>query len=215
MGSEAGSSRVALLPEGCDPVGVARFPDDVLEKVAQEHVGYELRHLCTLAGAATHAVVAPDGTLHVRPQDEPIQTALLEAYLLHARNLAEFLTASPRKLKDCREDDGVYAVDYFDEAPSRRWRPFTAEDSARLNKYLSHITSVRLSETDWRLRAEDPDRTGWADLVLKHMGEFLNALREVHPGRARWFDGPMSTAVEELLRSRAGLYLFARVDGRP
>ncbi len=178
---------------------MARLDEAVLRRVAEEHVGYEVRHLGTFSGA---------GGLP-RPLDLAVGTAFLEAYLLHARNMWEFLVDKPT----AAEDDGVYAVDYFDERPGKRsaWKPWSRTDQQRLHKRLGHITIQRLSSTDWKLRPTDVDRSGWGVAVLDGMDAFVARLAEAHPDRAAWFDCALAAARRELSLSLADRYAFTRV----
>jgi hypothetical protein len=156
---------------------MARHSPDVLERMAVEHVTYELRMLGYTAGKGT-----PAG-------DVGLGFAVLESYLLHCRNIAEFL----RKGQNLRPNDLV-AHDYFDASWAGVTLPprFPITD---LNRRLAHLTTDRLTSNalgsgfDWSAGAPRPgDRAQWARMLQKPFGQFLGDLRAVHPDRAAWFD---------------------------
>ena len=75
--------------------------------------------------------------------------ALLESFLVHARNLIDFLYL-PRGERELRKDDLV-ASDFFKS--EKEWRdavgpitPFLEEQRTPINKWLSHLTYKRTSK---------------------------------------------------------------------
>ena len=162
-------------------MAMARLPDAQLEALA-EHVGYELRMAAVLERHPHH------------PQDLPVGNALLESYLIHCRNLYEFLVAAtPRKSSD------VIAADYFDE-PARRtpavfpnWFEVTA-----IHRRVAHLTTERLEGNSpdgfsWAVTALG-DRARWGRETVRAFGQFVGDLRLAHPDRAAWFDEPFTMA---------------------
>ncbi len=101
--------------------------------------------------------------------------ALLESFLVHARNLHDFL--KPRTNAALREREtrprsqysgSVWACDYV---PEFGVETFDLETTAAINRWLQHVTT-------WR--QEDEDHPGWRYLSMVHevgkaMDEFLAA----------------------------------------
>ena len=106
--------------------------------------------------------------------------ALLEAFLVHFRCLAEFLSK-----RETTYGDEVLAVLFFDDP--KKW-PDVPKDAdirtqrGRVDQYLSHISANRASNPAWpylTLRLQ----------VLQAVGRFLKLLGTEHPDRASWFGG--------------------------
>lgn len=162
-------------------VAVARFTDADLESLAH-HVAYELRMVAVL-----------EEHPH-RPEDLPVGNALLESYLIHCRNLHEFLVAT-----SARHPTDVIAADYFDE-PERHSPavfPHWFEISA-IHRRVAHLTVERLEGNspngfNWGVKALG-GRARWGRETVRAFGQFLGDLRTVHPNRAVWFDEPFQMA---------------------
>ena len=99
-----------------------------LTEYSGEHLFYEFTTFWRLAGI----VPLMDGLM---------QSALLESYLIHLRNLIDFLYR-PRD-----RDDDVIAADFFDDPAS--WTPTISATleraQIRANKEMSHLTTKRKS----------------------------------------------------------------------
>jgi hypothetical protein len=130
--------------------------------------------------------------------------ALLEAYLIHVRNLDEFLTLRRGK---CRWPELVVADHYFDDA----WNPPTCLDRADLNhisRKIAHIYCDREDGFDWSAEGVLPRFAQRVLHVFEH--DFLASLRELHPACAAWFDDGVANAHAALAAADAGI-IFARV----
>ena len=118
-----------------------------------------------------------------RQAADPMQIrrhAMLEAFLVHFRCLAEFLSK-----RETNYGDEVLAVLFFDNLAD--WPKIPKEHTIRewqgkAHWYLSHISANRASNPDWpyaTLRMQ----------VLQALGSFLDLLGTKHPERASWFSG--------------------------
>lgn len=108
-----------------------------LEKLAG-HVLYEWRMWNWAAHQLNEIVEGPVGR-----GPSPERNALIECYLLHLRNLIEFLRSSGQW------EDDVVATDYLSEwsvGQHERALTFAWEG---LNKRLNHITTARGDATSW------------------------------------------------------------------
>lgn len=158
-------------------------------------VGYELFHC--LACAAI---------LRDRPDVDPeplesgvLHNALLEAHLIHARNLIELLVMEPGK----RPSD-VRRTDFLPEG-TEPWGPGgDAEQAARrleamwkpINKHLTHITWNRLSGEgpEWSPGQISEDilhlATDWVEYLRKHAPQSAAALApHLFLSRQAWMHG--------------------------
>ena len=135
------------------------------------HIAYEMERL---GFVASHQAFM-DGSHH--------GGALAECFLLHYRNLIDFLYA-PRKFKT----DAV-AADYLDAGST--WKPnypsWWEEDKERCNKLLHHPTYERVAyERDggliWRRNFRHQ-----AEYLLNDWKAFLDSLP---PERRAWFNVP-------------------------
>jgi hypothetical protein len=156
-----------------------------LEKVAHKHVYYEMTRM---AGYAVHRV----------PQ---AQEAILEAHLVHLRNMNEFLTKS---LGRARPRD-VVAADYFDEEWIGHKAPLTEATVLNLHRRLAHLSLDRLEGTDstsefnWASVGEPRSQ---ARRVVSAFGRFLGDLETAHPERRDWFRDAHAIASDILEGSR-------------
>lgn len=105
---------------------------------------------------------------------EPEWNAGIEVFLLHYRNLLDFL--SPPKTAD---DDYILATDYVKDfaasKPPVKYR-------LPLNKHLSHLSYRRLVQHGWHLDT-------MTDELWESWQEFSEALNDAHPTRCDWFRG--------------------------
>ena len=88
-------------------------------------------------------------------QDQFLTNVYLQSFLIHSRNLRDFLTRS-RNDRGVHTDD-VLAVDFF--SGSEKWSPpdvppYLKENRIRLNRSLAHLSYDRLvfhSDKDWAI----------------------------------------------------------------
>ena len=102
----------------------------------------------------------------------PEWNAGIEGFLLHYRNLLDFL--SPPKTAD---RDYILATDYVAD--------FEATDAPikyrrLLNKQLSHLSYERIDQQGWELGT-------MTDELWESWQEFCEALADAHPTRCGWF----------------------------
>jgi hypothetical protein len=168
-----------------------KHDDECLEVVARSHVAYELHQMGAMSKPAIWG--------------EPARlagVALLEAYLIHVRNLDEFLTR-----RRARWPELVVANHYFDDP----WTPPTCLDRADLDhisRKIAHIYCDREDGFDWSAEGVLPRFAHWILHVFEH--DFLASLRALHPARAAWFDHGLANAHTALAAADAGI-TFARV----
>jgi hypothetical protein len=115
---------------------------------------------------------------HARLEDTDEQRLILEALLLHFRNVVDFFFES------ARGSDGIHASDFFPEPD--HWKPpapaWVPQYRRRCNKLLSHLTYSRIEygkkrEMGWHLDDKLASISGtW--------NEFLGTLPNY---RAAWF----------------------------
>jgi len=141
-----------------------------LRKMAREHVRYELQMMRLTAA----------GLKALRPDQVGERNVLIESFLLHTRNLRDFLHQ-----KQGRDDTDALAVDFFDDPSS--WldkRPEPAEairnNRERMNRALAHLSYSRLEYESSKTWAVSEMRQGIEDAF----SAFLKALPEE---RAAWF----------------------------
>lgn len=122
-----------------------------------------------------------------------LKNAVLEAFLLHARNMRNFLYCS-RKDKDRKDespkvivkDDDVLAEDFIDD--STQWQPpsktgYIWDEKERLDKALAHISYARI---DYHLSNNKQWNIGEIMLQLAEVWEkFWHALP---PEKRAWFE---------------------------
>lgn len=157
-------------------------------EAAAADVRYELNMLHAMAQALIAAAPLPGVQ----------RNALLEAYLLHLRNLERFFCLE-RRSDDLRDWDNLLAFDYFDQpsqwktaAVCRALLSATCRNLERLNKLLTHLMDARVRVCRaWpvqELRAMTAEIDGlWQ--------KFLAALGAVAPDRALWFTEPKHVRV--------------------
>ena len=100
--------------------------------------------------------------------DSPVDFAVLESFLVHARNLHEFLRSRKEKEKDRRPGD-YFASDFVDGFEFEVYDKATVE---KINRWLQHLTT-------WRY--EDDKHPEWSlpkllAPVVEAMGAFLGVL---------------------------------------
>jgi hypothetical protein len=152
---------------------MARHSDAVLEKMATTHVWYEVKMMVHTARRGT-----PAG-------DDVLGFTVLESYLLHVRNLAEYLTkTNPRKTD-------LVASDYFDQP----WGGVTLPadfDITAIHRRLAHLTTERLATNvpgqGYSWAGPTGDRARLAIQIRRAFGHFRGDLASAHPHRAAWFD---------------------------
>lgn len=168
-----------------------------LKRVATQHVSYELGMMAALAG-----VRFPEHT------EAFCRGGLLEAYLLHVRNVNDFLGGQAGIVNRKGWEHMVVAAHYFDGPYPNRFA-LGKRERDRLNRKLAHITTSRRPNTRWDLNG---DIHRWADRVLWNFEHrFLSRLRRAHPERMEWFADGMTTARASLEASRAGQIVVARL----
>ena len=128
-------------PIACAPV--AARTDDQLRELS----GHVLWHVTQLCRLGAHLKVLRD--LGPPIVHRPLDAAALEAFLVHARALAEFVWKSRSDKPKPRDTDG-FAEDYFD---TDRWRPVDKpqpldDDIARIGRGLVHVSYRRLDPAE-------------------------------------------------------------------
>jgi hypothetical protein len=141
--------------------------------MATKHVLYEVQMMVATARRQT-----PAG-------DDVLGFAVLESFLLHCRNVAEFLTkASPA-------GSDLAARDYFDQPWAGVALPADFDIRA-IHRRLAHVTIERLSTNvpgqGYSWAGPTRDRARRAVQIRRAFGQFLRDLRPLHPDRAKWFD---------------------------
>jgi hypothetical protein len=163
------------------PAGATFTPHELRELV--EATGYELKMAAALSAVATPEELVAVGF------------ALVEATLLHVRNLDSFLGRDT-----ARQEDGVIALHYAES-----WVPtpvLTENERTELNQRL-----FRISQQGVRLNAEW-DRPTLGRRTLETFDLFITVLANEHPERAAWFRGDVADA-KALLASPITLTLGA------
>jgi hypothetical protein len=144
------------------------IPNDPQLREFAIDVGYELK------------MIAAAGPLAADPELPLLGVALLEATLLHLRNLDTFLAAKKA------DDDDVIARHYLDS-----WQGtdiLTEQERTDINKRLMHLSAQRLrANAMW-------DRPELTDRALAAFGRFHLQLTREQPRRARWFDADIADA---------------------
>jgi hypothetical protein len=167
------------------------FSDQTLRRVARQHVSYELEMLGCLGGAGILAGADPF-----------IGFSQLEAWLLHLRNLHEFLTTTSQQ----RNNKGwrnVIAADYMPPGWNPPRRCLTQAQRRRIDKALAHISADRRAGTSW-------DRPVLTHRVLDVFRQgFFTPWQELHPKRRQWFK--VDEAEELAARSASGDFVVAQL----
>lgn len=140
--------------------------DKTLQQMAAI-VAYEYRMMSEAADLL--ADLPPGSVQHV---------LALEGFLLHYRNLLDFL--SPRNQQPT---DIVWS--HFVN------RPIVVSDEHRwdLNKWLAHLTTERLQAFQGNGKGWPVDQM-WSDVDAAWQ-EFLQVVESEHPGRSAWFTTPL------------------------
>jgi hypothetical protein len=153
------------------------LPDSELERVARDHVSYELIQMALGANRMTPA------------NDRFLGNTVLEACLVHVRTLDEFLG------KAAPHGEDVLAVDYCSI-----WKPtpaLKAADRLEVDRRIAHLTARRSQGYRWH-------RPRLARCVMHRFREFLDALQESEPERFEWFAGAFSEARRTLRETVEG-----------
>jgi len=170
---------------------VTPVPDDAtvhsveaLEDMAH-HVCYEVEQL--VLGVVPNGV---DLTVSVR-------NAMLEARLVHLRNLAKFLTDPRPSCDDVHKLTDLVADHYFDDG----WHaPRSVLGSSRerqgkvlnaINRRVVHLSTERRDTSDVKpFRWDSSELIDAVPSALAGFAEFVAKLHDAHPERAAWFDRP-------------------------
>lgn len=172
------------------------FSDRTLRRVAREHVSYELRMVACLGGTGM-----------VGEADPFMGFGQLEAWLLHARNLHEFLTTTQEQ-RDRKRWRNVVAADFMPSTWRSPARCLTKVQRRRIDKALAHISADRRAGTSW-------DRQAMTTTALETFRRrFFEPFVAEHPRRRGWFALDEAEALAE--RSERGDFALAqlhRVDG--
>jgi hypothetical protein len=111
----------------------------------------------------------------------------LESFLLHYRNLRDFLCPRLKEKDQAPSNDTVVASDFLDmEAPQNMAdASVLGKDRTRINKMLAHISYQRAK---YKRKGEDTwlVHTMCRELV-KGLEEFLKRLAAFAPNRRAWF----------------------------
>jgi len=135
--------------------------DEETRRAAAGHVRYERAMLRATAGYLV-AAREDDPRFH--------HYAQLESFLMHVRNLWDFLDSNGDR------PDDVLAKLYNDDGS---WRASSVPPEVKLiNKHVAHITTKRLVDLAWNV-------PGLEAVTLQGFAEFLET---VTPGRRPWFD---------------------------
>ncbi len=165
-----------------------------LKRVAETHVGYELRQMASMVGARG---VGRGGRLAT--------TALIEASLVHIRNLHEFLA----KGVPTDEDTTVVAAHYLGTKPAAT-SPLTHNDLVSIHQKVAHITCNRESLQRAHMVPKQV-RVRWARQMIAAFDAFEYELRSSKfRHRAAWFQRPIADAKRELAHSGSNAYVFRR-----
>jgi hypothetical protein len=137
------------------------------EKIAylEEHISYEL---VMLNYTFMRLVTSRPST----PEEQLDCNAFLESFGVHARNLADFLSARPRE--NCRNVSD-YITDFEAPAPTR-----VEQALSKLEKQVLHVTSLRATDLHEKFNAGDArELYAWiVPAVLKFQGQLLPTYRD-------------------------------------
>lgn len=160
--------------------------DDELRELSG-HVLWHVRQLCRLGG---HVVVRERAGEAV--QEDALDAAALEAFLVHLRALREFLWRSRSDDRPPWKTDGL-AEDYFWDST---WKPVhdrsvrqLRDECDRIGRDLVHVSFKRLAPEAWGL---DVDRLAAVTYIA-----LLDFAFEVNPSRV--VDGFAATVKREFL----------------
>jgi hypothetical protein len=116
------------------------FPEDYLYGYSNEHVAYEIDHFFWLAqslGSGSLSVGAP-----TQQDARRLNNILVEGFVLHLRNVIDFLYVKPQST-DIVAEDLLAKDEWINIRP-----PITATLEAartRANKEIAHLTSARMA----------------------------------------------------------------------
>lgn len=118
------------------------YDDSYLINYSREHVSYEIQMFVGLAAAREATTLQHNSPVVARW----VKNAVLEATVLHLRNLLEFLyPGNPRRTD-------VVAADFCLDPPWNDVRPQITKDLEharwRANKEMAHLTTGRLNPSD-------------------------------------------------------------------
>jgi hypothetical protein len=105
----------------------------------------------------------------------------IEAFLLHFRNVRDFLFPAEKSWRDEARFDDVIAFDYCSQWlwTAEDWSECSANERARLNKLLAHISYSRASlDHNWPLQE-------MLETLRLKFSEFVTNLPQI---RKHWFD---------------------------
>lgn len=144
-------------------------------EAAADHIAYEIETMAFAASSLEWGYSSPAEVPEGKEKD-----VFLEAFLLHYRNLRDFLCPGRR---DALKDD-VLASDYFGAETQRDLADLAVlgRDRVRMNKLLAHISYDRIQyeragKKEWLVQQMLRD-------ILNALGHFIRALPEV---RQSWF----------------------------
>ncbi len=155
-----------------------RSPEDL--KLAARDVRYEIATMLFAARCLWDGYSSPASFPDGRTCD-----VFLESFLLHYRNLRDFLC--PNLTEKGPPRDNVLASDFLDsEAPQHTSAPtMLCTDRTRINKLLAHISYTRK-----KYKSEGDDKwlihTMCREMVAG-LSEFLTRLAAFAPERRAWF----------------------------
>jgi hypothetical protein len=177
---------------------------DCLQETAEVHTEYELVQIGTMANPAFHGEPA-----------KIFGVAVLEAYLIHVRNVDEFLVTRRGKRQ---YPEQVIAADSFDDT---QWSPPTLcigqEDATHFSRKIAHIYCDREDAFAWKIPGL---LARFAHRVFDCFeSDFLKPLAAAHSDRADSFEpglraghGCLDLAEQEGVIDRR---VVARRDGLP
>jgi hypothetical protein len=155
-----------------------KSPDDL--RLAARDVRYEIATMFFAARCLGDGYASPASPPEGRAQD-----VLLESFLLHYRNLRDFLCPSLKKGDRPPADDDVLASDFLGLEAPQNMATLPCTDRTRINKMLAHISYTRKKYT---LEGNDKwlVHTMCREMV-KGLEEFLTRLAAFAPDRRAWF----------------------------
>jgi hypothetical protein len=169
----------------------ASFSEKTLRRVAREHVSYELQMMAYLSGAGV-----------VGDADPCLGFSQLEAWLLHVRNLHEFLTTT-RVQRDAKGWRNVVAADFMPPGWKPPVRCLTKPRRRRIDKALAHVSADRRAGTSWNR----PVITSTVLDVFRR--RFFEPYLDHYPRRRGWF--ALEAADALAVRSQGGDFAVAQL----
>ena len=138
-----------------------------LADFAKEHVLYEVMMLLRTAAGLGH------------PWPTVIANALLESFLLHARNLDDFLAG--QRSKPLKRFQPVRGTDVVAQDYARNWAPIPAlnpGDRDYASQKVAHLTEFR----------SDKQPIDVQRIATQVISQFENFLATLEPARRAWFE---------------------------